>query len=359
MSTSPYKTFPPTSFWKKSLTDLTYTNVDPLIENSNPFQFTTTTKIATAGSCFAQNISHYLKKYQCNYYVTEEAAPRLHPEVVKEFNYGTFSARYGNIYNTQQLVQLFDRAYGNFDPIETMWVAGEHEYIDPYRPNIQPEGFYTQLEFTLDRKQHLRFVRELFETLDVFIFTLGLTEYWMHKDDGAVFPLCPGVAGGEFNPEKHLFKNATVTETVADLQLFFTKLKSVNPNAKMILTVSPVPLIATASKNHVLSATTYSKSVLRVAAEEVSNAHEDIAYFPAYEIITGSFNRGRYFAEDLRNVTEEGVQHVMRLFFKHYMHMDIQKPAVAAAPKPNQQAQVDAMISAALQQQCDEVLLET
>jgi hypothetical protein len=42
-----------------------------------------------------------------------------------------------------------------------------------------------------------------------------------------------------------------------------------------------------------------------------------MAYFPSFEIITGSYTRGRYFAEDLRSVTEEGVQHVMRLFLNH------------------------------------------
>ena len=98
---------------------------------------------------------------------------------------------------------------------------------------------------------------------------------------------------------------------------FMSLLKSVNPEAKVILTVSPVPLIATASENHVLVSTSYSKSVLRVAAEKISQDNADVSYFPSYEIITGSFSQGRYFADDLRNVTEEGVQHVMRTFFKH------------------------------------------
>ena len=64
--------------------------------------------------------------------------------------------------------------------------------------------------------------------------------------------------------------------------------------------------------------TTYSKSVLRVAAEEVSRAYDLVAYFPSYEVITGNHTRGRYFAEDLRSVTEDGVSHVMRLFMQHY-----------------------------------------
>ena len=50
-----------------------------------------------------------------------------------------------------------------------------------------------------------------------------------------------------------------------------------------------------------------SKSVLRVAAEQVAKAFEGVAYFPSYEIITGNFNRGQYYGPDLRDVTEAGV----------------------------------------------------
>ena len=55
-----------------------------------------------------------------------------------------------------------------------------------------------------------------------------------------------------------------------------------------------------------------------MAAEEIASLDPGIAYFPSYEIITGNYNRGSYFAPDLRSVTEEGVNHVMRLFLRHY-----------------------------------------
>lgn len=92
----------------------------------------------------------------------------------------------------------------------------------------------------------------------------------------------------------------------------------INPAARILLTVSPVPLIATFEDEHVLTATTYSKSVLRVAAGEAARQSGRVAYFPSYEIITGNFTRGRYYADDLREVREEGVRHVMRLFMAHY-----------------------------------------
>jgi hypothetical protein len=99
---------------------------------------------------------------------------------------------------------------------------------------------------------------------------------------------------------------------------FVKLLRGINPRARIILTVSPVPLMATAEAKHVLVSTTYSKSVLRVAAEQIVSLCENTSYFPSYEIIMGIYNRGRYFAEDLRTVTEEGILHVMRLFMRHY-----------------------------------------
>jgi hypothetical protein len=157
----------------------------------------------------------------------------------------------------------------------------------------------------------------MFRSLDVFIFTLGLTEAWRSKHDGAVFPLAPGVTAGEWDPKLYEFVNFRVDEVVADLTLFLRTLKEVNGTARVILTVSPVPLIATYEQTHVLAATTYSKSVLRVAAEEIVRGHSNVSYFPSFEIITGNFNRGSYYADDLRSITSDGVNHVMRLFTKH------------------------------------------
>jgi hypothetical protein len=92
---------------------------------------------------------------------------------------------------------------------------------------------------------------------------------------------------------------------------------------KLILTVSPVPLVATAESRHVVESTCYSKSVLRVASEIVRQRRRYVAYFPSYEIITGSFTRGSFFAPDCRSVTEDGVAHVMRIFLKHFAKSEL------------------------------------
>ncbi|SEO88201.1 GSCFA family protein [Methylobacterium sp. ap11] len=316
MTMHPYKTLPKTAFWRSSVSQTPPDAVDPI----GPLKFTISNKdkVMTAGSCFAQHIARYLKNSGFEYLVTENAHPLLSKYHSEKSNYGTFTARYANIYTTRQMLQLLRRAYGLFKPQEDRWANGAGGYLDPFRPQIQPGGFSSIDEYEADRTQHFGAVRQAIEELDVFVFTLGLTECWMSSIDGAVFPLCPGTSGGEFKPEEHNFYNMTVLDVMRDLEEIKSFIDKKNRYAKFILTVSPVPLAATACEDHVLTATVHSKSVLRAAAGEFASRHDDVAYFPSYEIITGSFNRGNYFADDLRSVTEDGVGHVMNLFLKHY-----------------------------------------
>jgi hypothetical protein len=310
--------------WRRAVAETPAAEVDPVV--AFPFRIARDDKVVTAGSCFAQHISRRLKEAGFSFHITEPAHPIIPKETADAFHYGTFSARFGNIYTSRQLLQLIERAYGRFEPKDDVWEQ-DGRFFDPFRPQIQPGGFASLEEYRHDRRQHLAAVRRAFEELDIFVFTLGLTETWVSQEDGASYPVCPGTAAGVFDPSKHVFLNLTCAEVVADMTAFLERLKEVNPRARTILTVSPVPLVATALNRHVLTSTTYSKSVLRVAAEMLSQT-PGVFYFASYEVITGPQARGRYFAEDLRNVTEEGVDHVMRLFFKHVT--DGSAPALAA-----------------------------
>lgn len=362
MTEHPYKSAPSHNFWRRGVVRLAIDEVDPVVDF--PVRISPETKVATAGSCFAQHIARHLRNSGYNYYVAEEGHPILPEEIRSQNNYGLFSARYGNLYTSRQLLQLMERAYGSFAPVEDIWLAADGSVLDPFRPTAQPGGFVSELEMRLDRRQHLVAVRDMFETLDVFVFTLGLTECWASRQDGAVFPICPGVEGGAFSEEKHCFLNLTVEEVVSDLTKFLLLLARVNPKAEVILTVSPVPLAATAQPGqHVLTATTYSKSVLRVAAEMITTRFDHVGYFPSYEIITGSFNRGAYFADDLRNVLEEGVNHVMRLFLAHATRAGDPSVQLPAVPDHRATPRADALDALALAQklvevECDEANLD-
>ena len=313
---NPYSGLPPPRFWRKAIAEQLPHAVDPVV--APRFTLRPTDRIATAGSCFAQHISRALQARDFAFFVSEPAPPDLSPSEAKARNFGVFTARFGNLYTTRQLLQLFQRAFGTFSPGEDVWALPDGRLVDPFRPAIEPGGFATEELLRADREAHLAAVRRMFLELDVFVFTLGLTEAWRSRVDGAVYPVAPGVSGGEYDPARHEFVNFEVEEVVGDFAALVTGLRAINPGCRILLTVSPVPLVATYEDRHVLVSTTYSKSVLRVAADKLCRAFEGIDYFASYELITGHFNGGRYFEPDLRSVNELGVDHAMRLFLAHY-----------------------------------------
>lgn len=313
----PYAGLPDRQFWKKEPGVRDGALLDPV--GTPPFQLRPDDRIVTAGSCFAQHVARFLSHSGYNHYIAEKAHPIVPDAVAAAHNYGLFSARYGNVYTTRQLKQLLQRAYGRFEPQAEAWFAPRGTgVVDPFRPQIQPGGYRSPEELAADRAHHLACVRDALERMDVFVFTLGLTEAWADRRDGAVFPVAPGVAGGSHDPDEVEFRNFDEVESYADLQEAIEFLREINPRLRIILTVSPVPLNATYEDRHVLLSTAWSKAVLRLVAEKAARSFRDCVYFPSYEIITSPHVLGRYYEEDRREVREEGVEHVMRLFMQHF-----------------------------------------
>lgn len=317
----PYQEQPEKAFWKK-----TVSGEYPLdIANWYSKKFSISSQsIATAGSCFAQHIGKQLKDNGFDFVDVEPAPNFLNKESHLDYGYGMYSARYGNVYSSRQLIQLVQRAFDEFVPEETYWLK-DGGYVDPFRPTIEPEPYVSITELTIHRDHHLHCVRKLFEEAQIFVFTLGLTETWISTKDGSAFPIAPGVAGGLFNPQKYQLKNLSFSGVVYDMERFFKMVRQINKKMRFILTVSPVPLMATATNQNVIVATMESKSVLRAAAGFLARKYGFVDYFPSYEIISSHVMRGLFYNPDMRTISHYGVEHVMKQFFKEHQPPKIKK----------------------------------
>jgi hypothetical protein len=344
------------AFWRRSVAEVELQDINPM--SNVAFKLTNEDVIASAGSCFAQHIARYLKNNGFNFLVTEPRHQFVPATIATEYNYETYPARFGNIYTSRQLLQLIKMAFDEFHPtVEPYQDNGR--WMDPFRPFIQPSGFASKEDLERDRNQHLAAVRKMFLKLDVFIFTLGLTECWESVGDGAILPICPGCGVGEYDSERYRFKNLTANEVIQDMIEFTEILRRINPTSRIILTVSPVPLIATNSGDHVLHATVYSKSVLRVAAQELRSRFPFVDYFPSFEIITADATRGRYYDTDLRSILEIGVNHVMRCFFQAYMGLEIGDKFESSLPTDSEiSSQYNKLSELLMEVVCDEEVLD-
>ena len=353
MTINPYRGLPSDQYWRTGVSDIGLGQFDPVI--STKFSIMKSDQIATLGSCFAQHLARHIHRSGYNYLIAEPLRPEEEITEQSSLMASQFSARYGNVYTVRQALQLLERAFDGWEPHESTWERNGR-YFDPFRPNVYAGGFEHLSDLEIARQRHLAAVRRVFTESDIIVFTLGLTETWESTADGAVFPVAPGVTAGSFDAAQHSFKNFKYSEVASDLTKWCQTLKELNPRVRILLTVSPVPLNATFEMKNVWAATTYSKSVLRAAAGDISSDLTYVDYFPSYEIITSPLNQGRYFADDMREVTELGVQHVMKVFGRHYL---ADESGVISEPLDTQSAVTSTNRSRqAAQVFCDEELLD-
>jgi hypothetical protein len=316
--TSPYKGMPERQFWKLAVKDYDINTVSNIYRKRFPIR---DLHIATAGSCFAQEIAKHLRKNGYTVIDKEPAPPgnAIRSEFSNNYGYGLYSARHGNIYTARQLLQLTKEAF-NIDSIDPEVYVWEHEgrYYDALRPNVEPTGLDTPEEVIDQRRDHVRRFKSVLEECGLFIFTLGLTEAWIHKETGTVYPTAPGTIAGQYDPLIHEFRNFTFKEVYNDFNEFRSIVLARNPSVKLLITVSPVPLTATYENAHVLVSTVRSKSVLRTVAAQLYDDYPDIDYFPSYELFSTPFLGKPMFKENKRTVHPDGVATVMKLFLNEH-----------------------------------------
>ena len=311
---NPYDSLPNSSFWKSAVVQSDPTRLDSIYRPK--FKITDKDKIATAGSCFAQHITRELRQRGCQIIDREKAPPGLTASLHSRFGYGLYSCRHGNIYTTRQLVQLATEVVEQQIKVDCVWVR-DGAFFDAFRPSIEPSGWPTPEDVVSARAFHLKNVAKVLRRMDVFIFTLGLTEGWALTSNGQVYPTAPGTLCGTYDPGKYQFFNLDTRDIYDDIRRFIDIVTSFRGNNefKLVLTVSPVPLTATASAHHVLYSTMLSKATLRSAAGMLVKDFDNVDYFPSFELVTNPSLRSSGYEDNLRSVRRDTVDFVMRHFF--------------------------------------------
>jgi len=268
------------------------------------------TPIASMGSCFAREIRRKLLYFNFNY-ITEETH---HPAAVHA------SAAWERSYNTFSIRQIFEYTFDNWQPDLRWWIAPESGKVqDPYRRIILYDSVS---EAEQDFARHREHSRRALERAQVLILTLGLTEIWEDTVDGSVICLPSGPyarEGGDMG--RYRFRVSRYAENLENLERIHAMMAAENPACKIIVTVSPVHLWATFRRDlDVISASCNSKSTLRAAVDEFVVRHDNVFYFPAFEMATiYTPIMGRTWLADGRenfHVNKRTVRFIMRQFFR-------------------------------------------
>jgi hypothetical protein len=146
----------------------------------------------------------------------------------------------------------------------------------------------------------------------IFFFTFGMTEVFRIKKNGKIACQKPAYFGGGGENETELLESG-YAENLENMEAIRTIIKLLNPAARIVVTVSPVPLERTFTGRDIVVANLEGKSILRAAVGEFAKRHDDVTYFPAYEMVT-SIGEGAFYPGDLRHVKAPVVDLIMQSF---------------------------------------------
>ncbi len=260
--------------------------------------------IIAMGSCFAQHIRQWLIK-----------RGRLsdHVEIPEGLN------------NTFAIRQFID------------WVEGRDDLVYSYGRTAS--GKLERWDLDKDRYAF----RDAMARAGGFIVTVGVAEVWRDKATGGVF--WRGVPADHFDPERHEHMLSTVEQNVENLEAVVAGIRRLAGDAApVVITLSPVPLVATMRPNtSIFAADAVSKSTLRLAIETVTRSSTKGAYywpsFEAFRWLGAHLERRLYDGErNARHPSPDMIRRIIDLFVDSYMEPQPQSAApqrdAAVAPQP-------------------------
>ncbi len=244
---------------------------------------TASSQVTAFGSCFAANISNWLAKRSYNVLNKSEDAGDAYVVQCGE-----------GMVNSFVILQQFEWAWENKVFDQDLWHGYDTEAYG-YDPEVQAQ------------------TKKMFDETDLFILTFGLSEIWYDEPTGNVF--WRTIPKASYDPDRHKFRVSTVEENKQNMRAIYDLIRKYRPDAKIIFTLSPIPLQATFRPNSCMTSSSVSKAVLRTAIDEVVREKADegvLHYWPSYELVTDAFQMP--FKHDRRHVEDDVLDYIMMLF---------------------------------------------
>lgn len=233
-------------------------------------------KLMFIGSCFTENIGNKLKNAKFN------------------VNINPFGILYNPISVKNSLNILMQEKLFNESDIfffNERWNSYFHHSNFSY-----PNKNKTLNNINLHIKASSKYLKET----DILFITFGTSWVYELANTKQVVSNCHKVPAKEFN-RKILEVNEITSEyfkLVDDLQKF-------NRNLKIIFTISPIRHIKDG-----LSENNLSKSILKIAINEIIKKKNNCYYFPAYEILIDDLRDYRFYEKDLLHPNNIAIEYI-------------------------------------------------
>jgi len=147
---------------------------------------------------------------------------------------------------------------------------------------------YNSKEIVLERiNSKMISTKNLLPQIDFLIITFGSAQVYLQN--GNIVANCHKLPENLFER-----KMLNISEIFDEYQNLFEKIFEINPNLKIILSVSPIRYLRDGANQNSIN-----KATLLLAVEQLTQRFENVIYFPAYEILLDELRDYRFFADDM------------------------------------------------------------
>ena len=240
--------------------------------------------IFTVGSCFADAIGDHLSENKFN----------------------VWNNQFGTVYNPHSIHRLLSLALENKMPLQENYLQNDGVYFSYDFHSSHSALSQRELEGKI--MTSIKNANEFLKNSARIIITYGTAFIYRLKSSNEVVANCHKVSSINFT--RSLLTEAEVVESFRKMH---STLKSINPNCKIVLTVSPVRHL-----KDTLELNSVSKSILRLSCHSIVNQFSDVEYFPAYEILLDDLRDYRFYKTDRLHPTEEAIEYIWEKFLHSY-----------------------------------------
>lgn len=283
------------------------------------FRILPTDTVFTIGSCFARNVESALIENNMTV-------------LSRDFDLGEVGANVSeasNFFNKYSIHSIYNELKWALERDTFPGEAVLYPSDGGGQPYFDAQLGQSRLDYPIDqvlafRHLYLDAMAQVKEA-DVIIITLGYVETWYDTELGIYLNVIPPIEMLRRSPERFKFRVLSYAEILETLhRLYALLVKHREKPMKMLITVSPVPLLATFRDVDVLVANAYSKSVQRAVIEQFVTEVPQVDYFPSYEFVTLSNPTIAWSRNDFRHVNPDLVARIMSSVIATYFPPEMQ-----------------------------------
>lgn len=278
-----------------------------------PFALRGDERVFCVGSCFARSIENALSRLGFE-------VLSMMPDLPRSPNRDRSDRGMFNKYNVATILNELRWAFGEGPPYrhEDVLIAPPgNRLLQDYQ--LAGPGYSEEPGFARAFREGFNRAFARIREADVVVLTLGLSEVWFDRASGLYLNAAPMehlVAAYPGRYELHVLDMAETLRQLEEIdRLLVAHLK---PGFRLMVTVSPVPLWSTFRAQDVLTANSYSKSVLRAAVDPFLATRPHASYFPSFEFAQLSNPLAVWSREDFRHVDPHFVDYIMQSVLMQY-----------------------------------------